>query len=77
MTASLTLLALGLKAWRRWSSDICCVGAGEGEVVVVVVVVVVVGACGARVWDSSSMVEGSMVVVEVLVVDEIVAVCLC
>lgn len=28
-----------------------------------------VGACGARVWDSSSMlVEGSMVVVDVLVV---------
>lgn len=65
MTASLILLGLGLKLRKRWSSDICCVGSGVGfgedEVVV--------GACGARVWDSSSMlVEGSMVVVELVVV---------
>ena len=65
MTASLTLLALGLKLRRRWSSDICWnrwgVGVGENEVVM--------GAFGAKRCDSSSMlVEGSMVVVDVLVV---------
>lgn len=65
MTASLTLLGLGLKLRRRWSSDDWSVrrgfGVGEKELVM--------GAFGAKRCDSSSMlVEGSMVVVEVLVV---------
>ena len=64
MTASLMLLGLGLKLRRRLRSDICWVdwGAWVGDDVVV-------GTCGERTWDSSSMlVEGSMVVAEVLVV---------
>ena len=64
MTASLMLLALGLKLRRRLRSNICWLGWGVwvgGEVVM--------GACGERFWDSSSMlVEGSMVVAVVLVV---------
>lgn len=64
MTASLMLLALGLKLRRRSTSDICWLGweAWVGEDVVM-------SACGGSVWDSSSMLgEGSMVVAEVLVV---------
>ena len=64
MTASLMLLGLGLKLRRRSRRDICWVGWGAwvGEDVVM-------GACGVTVWDSSSMlVEGSIVVAEVLVV---------
>lgn len=63
MTASLMLLGLGLKLRRRPRSDSRWLewGAGVGEDVVV-------GAFGERTWDSSSMlVEGSMIVVEVLV----------
>lgn len=65
MTASLMLLALGLKLLRRWISDICWagwgLGAGEGGLAV--------DPCGVRVCDSSSiLVEGSMAVEEVLVV---------
>lgn len=78
MTASLMLLGLGLKLRRRWSREICWAGlgfgSGEDEVAV--------GACGERIWDSSSiLVEGSMLVIEVvvvlvlLVVDEDVAEC--
>ncbi len=69
MTASLMLLGLGLKLRRRWSSDICGFGCGPGCGFGMDEDRAAVGACGARVWDSSSMlVEGSMVVVDVLVV---------
>ena len=65
ITASFTLLGLGRKLRRRWKNGICCVGRGDGfgedELVVSDSFVV-------RVWDSSSTVlEGSMVVVEVVV----------
>ena len=80
MTASLMLLGLGLKLRRRWSGDVWCVEWGLG----VCEDEGAVGACGARIWDSSSMVVGgSMVVYGVLVVcvlefvDEDVAGCLC
>ena len=64
MTASLMLLGLGLKLRRRLRSDICCVERGAW-----VGAEVVMGAWGERIWDSSSMlVEGAMVVAEVLVV---------
>ena len=81
MTASLTLLGLGLKLRRRWKNGICCVGRGigfcEDEVVMIP------GSFFVRVWDSSSMVvEGSVVLFEVFVlvmwmVDEAVAQCPC
>ena len=81
MTASLTLLGLGLKLQRRWKNDTCCVGRGIGfckdEVVVIL------GCFFVSVWDSSSMVvEGSRVVFEVVVlvlwmVDEAVTQCPC
>ena len=78
ITASLTLLGLGLKLRMRWKNGICCVGRGAGfcedEVVVIR------GSLFVSVWDSSSMVvEGSIVVFEVDVlvlwmVDEAIAV---
>ena len=77
MTASLTLLGLGLKLRRRWKAVPCWVGRGfgfdESEVVVVL------SSFGLRVWDSSSMVvEGSIVVlVLVLVFDDAIAPCSC
>ena len=77
MTASLTLLGLGLKLRRRWKNPICwdmrALDFGEDEVVGVVSVEV-------RVWDSSSMVvEGFMEVVVsmLLVADNANAPCSC
>ena len=81
MTASLTLLGLGLKLRRRWKNGTCCVGGRigfcEDEVLVIL------GSFFASVWDSSStLVEGSIVVFEVVVlvlwmVDETIAQCPC
>ena len=66
MTASLTLLGLGLKLRRRWKNGTCCVGRGIGFCEEEVAVVP--GPFFVRVWDSSSMVvEGSIVVFEVAV----------
>lgn len=77
MTASLTLLGLGLKLRRRWKNPICWAGRaldfGEDEVVVVV-------SFEVRVWDSNSMVvEGFivLVVLMLLVADNADAPCSC
>lgn len=78
MTASLTLLGLGLKLRSRWKKPICCGGRpldfGEDEVVVVV------DSFEVRVWDSSSIVvEGFMelVVLMLLVADNADVPCSC